>query len=330
MTSSGVQVRPRTLSSERMAVTEMRRMQILDAVVTVVAERGVAEASVAAVIARAHVSRRLFYSCYTGLDDALVAVMERTLERVGVLASQAFEGAELWLDGMRAALADVLTFFDEQPELARVCLVEALGGGPAVLAHRERVVAAFRALVVARIESEVPRVSPIAEESAMASVMGVIHTRLIASEPEPLIALLGPLMGAIVAPTLGAQRIAVEEVRRGDELARSLLAARRACSPASATSCSEVPAALRDPRACRARMCLRYIAEQARGGVHPSNREVGEGIGATHRGQVSALLAMLSGLGLLEKTQGRVGRPNAWGVTTRGALVACTLEQQNW
>ncbi len=164
----------------------------------------------------------------------------------------------------------------------------------------------------------------------MASVMGVIHTRLIAPEPEPLTALLGPLMGAIVAPTLDAGRIAAEEVRRGDELARSLLAARQARSGASTMPRSEVPPALRDPRAYRARMCLRYVAERARDGAHPSNREVGEGIGATHRGQVSALLAMLSGLGLLEKKQGRAGRPNAWSLTARGARVARALEQQSW
>jgi AcrR family transcriptional regulator len=329
VTSGGVRVR-RCAVSEHTAVTEMRRTQILDAVVAVVAERGVAEASVAAVIARAGVSRRVFYGCYKGLDDALVAVMDRTLERVGVLASSALEGEESWRDGMRAALAAVLAFFDDQPELARVCLVEALGGGPVVLAQRERVVAAFRALVVARIESEVSRVSPLAGESVMASVMGVIHTRLIAPEPEPLIALLGPLMGTIVTPTVADERIAAEEVRRGNELARSMLAARRARLPENAKARSEVPAALRDPRAYRARMCLCYIAAQARQGVHPSNRAVGEGIGAAHRGQVSALLSMLSGLGLLAKEQGRVGRPNAWSVTAQGELVARALEEQSW
>jgi AcrR family transcriptional regulator len=136
-------------------VKEIQREQILDAVVGVVAERGLVGATVGLVIARAGVSRRTFYECFDGLGDCLVAVMDRTLEQVGALASQAFEREGSWPDGMRHALAEVLAFFDAEPALARVCLVETLGAVPAVREQRERVVAAFRLLVVARIESEV-------------------------------------------------------------------------------------------------------------------------------------------------------------------------------
>ena len=51
------------------------------------------------------------------------------------LASQALAAEESWRDGMRAALAAVLAFFDAHPALARVCVVQALGGGPVVLAR---------------------------------------------------------------------------------------------------------------------------------------------------------------------------------------------------
>jgi AcrR family transcriptional regulator len=158
-------------------VRELQRARTLDAVVNVVAERGVAGASVGQVIARAKVSRRTFYECFAGVEDALVALMDRTLEQVSVLASRAFEREGSWRDGMRAALAAVLAFFDSKPELARVCLVETLGGGPVVLAQRERVVGAFRALVVERIESEVSPASPLAAEGVLASVM-VLSTRV--------------------------------------------------------------------------------------------------------------------------------------------------------
>jgi AcrR family transcriptional regulator len=166
-----------------MAAREIQHKRILDAVVRVVAERGVAGASVELVIVRAGVSRRAFYECYGGLDECLVTVMDRTLERVSVLAWRAFEREGDWLDGMRGALAAVFEFFDSEPALARVCLVETLGGDPVVMAQRERVVGAFRALVVARIEGEVSPVSPLAAEGVLASVMGLARACLLAPNP---------------------------------------------------------------------------------------------------------------------------------------------------
>jgi AcrR family transcriptional regulator len=289
---------------------------ILGAVAGVVAERGVAGAPVELVIARAGVSRRTFYRCFEGIEDAVVAVMERTLERVAVLAAGALEADESWHDGIRAALAAVLGFFDEEPELAQVCLVESLAAGPVVREERERIVGAFRALVVARVEGEVSHASPLAAEGVHASVMGIVHTRLIARERTPLIELLGPLMGVIVGPFLDEAQVA-EEVRRGDRLAAAMLAER----PGAPRAPARVPAALRRPGAFRLRDCLLFVATHA----GASNQEVGESIGVAHSGQVSALLARLAGMGLLEKRSGGAGRPNAWRASEQGGLVARTF-----
>jgi AcrR family transcriptional regulator len=276
-----------------------RRNLILDAVVEVVAERGVAGASVGLVCAGAGVSSRTFHDLFAGLEDCLVAVMDRTLERVGVLVSRAFAGEGSWRDGMRAALAAVLEFFDSEPRLAQVCLVQTLAGGLLVLEQRERVVGAFRALVVARIEGEVSSASPLAAEGALASVMGIVHARLIARERAPLIELLGPLMGVIVGPFSDEQTV-VEETRRGEELARAMLAERACDSPASESASGgvSVPVALRNPGAYRARLCLLYVASYP----GANNSEVAAGIGVSHRGQVSTLLARLAGLGPIPLT----------------------------
>lgn len=309
---------------DRPAAREIQRKRILDGVVAVVAERGVAGASVEPVLARAGVSRRAFYECYRGLDECLVAVMDRTLEQVSVLAWRAFEQEGDWLDGMRGALAAVLEFFDAEPALARVCLVETLGGGPVVVAQRERVVAAFRALVVARIEGDVAPVAPLAAEGVLASVMGLARARLIAPEPQPLIELLGPLMGMAGAPYLDASAVE-DQVRRGDELARKLLARREPRATRRDDAGADVPAMLLSARAHRARLCLLYVTEQGRRGFSPSNREVAEGIGVPHRGQVAKLLDRLAALGLLTKRRGRPGHPNAWAATDTGEKIASLL-----
>ena len=174
-----------------------------------------AGASVGLVIARAQVSRRAFYECFANLEDATVAVMDGALEQLSALASQALAAEESWRDGMRAALAAVLEFFDSNPELARVCVVEALGGGPVVLARREHIVSAFRALVVASIERQVTPASPLAAEGVMASVMGIVHTHIVTEQSGPLLGLLGPLMGLASSLYLDGGEVQ-REIERGN------------------------------------------------------------------------------------------------------------------
>jgi AcrR family transcriptional regulator len=302
------------------------RTRILQATVQVVAERGYAGISVGLVISRAQVSRRTFDGLFSDFDECLVAVLDGALERAAPLVAQAFAPDGPWQDGMRSALAAMLEFFDEEPALARVCLVEMQAAGPLVRAHRERILEAFRTLIVARIQSEVSHPSPLAAEGAYASVMGIVNARLIAPERAPLIELLGPLMGVIVAPFMDEAQVA-REVRSGNELARELLARRAPVGDAHESSpqaLAEVPEALRNIRAHRARLCLLYLVR------HPgaSNQEVGRGIGVSHRGQLARMLARLAALGLLVKHVGGPGRPNAWSLSTEGERVARALAEQ--
>jgi AcrR family transcriptional regulator len=286
-------------------------------------------ASVGLVIARAGVSRRAFYECFASLEDATVAVMDGALEQLSALASQALAAEESWRDGMRSALAAVLAFFDAQPALARVCVVGALGGGPVVLARREYIVSAFRALVVASIETQVTPASPLAAEGVMASVMGIVHTHIVTEQSGPLLELLGPLMGLASALYLEDSEVQ-REIERGDELARAMLERRasQAAPRADADSRVDVPEVLLSPRAHHARQCLMYVAEQNERGLSPSNRQVGEGIGLSHRGQVARLLGKLAALGLLVKRSADPGYPNAWSVTLEGQEVARALAEQ--
>jgi AcrR family transcriptional regulator len=289
-----------------------RRDSILRALAVVAAERGLENAPVKLISERAGVSTRTFYELFpAGLDDAVVAVIDMGLERAGVLAWQALAREGSPRDGMRAALAAVLSFFDREPELARMLLVETLKGGPAVLNHRERAVDAFRALVVAQIEKEVARASPLAAEGVLGAVMSVVRARLISDQSRPLIELLGPLMGLIVEH-VADRRTAVEEARRGEELAQAIQA-------------GEVPGWVlppqvpgRDPTTRRLRECLLFLAERGRREPGPSNREVATAIGIGHKSQISKLLSQLRDQGLAVKRSTRPGGPNEWRLTARG------------
>jgi AcrR family transcriptional regulator len=315
--------------ASHLRVAQEQRMRIMRALVDVLAEHGFAGATVGLVLARARASSRTFYQLFDGLEDCLVGVMDRVLEQVVVLASRELEGAECWQDGLRAALAAVLAFFDSDPELAQVCIVQTLAGGPVVLEHRERVVGAFRLPVVERIEREVSPVSPLTAEGVMSSVLGIMHAHMVARKPGRFIELLGPLMGLATAPYLGARGVE-REIEQGDELAREILSgdSRRAAleqpTRQETGQGGALPAMLDNPNARRPRECLIFIAE------HPnsSGREVAAGIGVAHQSQISRLLAYLVKEKLVTKCSEGAGKRNAWRLTPRGEEIARALSEE--
>jgi AcrR family transcriptional regulator len=290
----------------------------------VVDERGFAETSVTLVIARAPVPRRAFYELFDGLDDCLIAIMDVTMERACVLLDEAFAREGSWYQRLRWALAAVLEFLDAEPGLARVSIVHVLAAGPAVLEHRERTIDMFYRRVAAGIGVDPHSALPLAFESVMATVLGVIHRRLVTNDPQPLLALLGPLMGSIVGPYLNAGAV-VGEIEKGNQLARRMLGERES-EASHRPEIIAIPDVLLASGAHRARSCLLYVAAEP----GASNREVARGIDVTHQGQISALLRRLGGLGLLAKHSRGPGHPNAWSVTDYGALVAQAISQWDW
>jgi AcrR family transcriptional regulator len=304
-----------------------QRARILRATVDVIAERGFAGASVAAVVERAGVSRRTFHAEFDDLDGCVGVVLDETLAHVSVLVYAAFEDAGCWQDGLRAALAAVLGFLESEPQLARVAMVESLAGGPVVLAHRERAVAGFRSLVVAHIEGEVPYAWPLAAEGMFASVMGVVHAHLTAPRRGPLIGLLPALMASLLAPFSDAAALE-REVERCERLAQEIVraAARPPDRPDPGgrwplTDSQPLPAMLVNPRSRRVRECLRFIAEHP----HASNRQVAMGIGVEHPSQISRLLSGLEREGVLVKRSQGTGKSNVWWLTDQGEAALNSL-----
>jgi AcrR family transcriptional regulator len=322
----------------------VQRRRILDAIVLVVSERGFAGASVGAVSARAGVSRRTFYKVFDGLEDCFLVVLDEGAWYVGRVMSRAFAGERSWLDGVRSALAALLGFLDSEPALARVLLIEATAAGPVARERREQHVATLRSLVEGHWEAlRDGQAHRLVNDGVIASLLGVLHTQLVVEREEPLIMLLGPMMGLVTAPYLD-RRDVTAEIERGEALARELLAGRGeqeqpghragagAARPGHAGGAVkggrgrpggavEVPALLRDPRAHRARACVRYLA------THPeaSNGEVAEAVGVAHRTQMSALLVRLQRAGILVKHLSRPGGANAWSLTPQGRRVADAL-----
>jgi len=325
--ASGDRAAPRERTFRRDRTS--RRDRILEAMVEVAGERRFENTSVKLVTARAGVSTNTFYEEFKNLRECFLAVLDLALERAGGLIMQAFAREECWRDGVLDALASLLVFFDSEPLLTRVWFVEAMSAGSWALQRREHIAGLLRSMIVDYWESredEAPE--PVAAAGVMASVLGLIQTHLVTERPEPLIEVLGPLMGLVTSLYVDTEDRA-REVQRGAELAREIQAGSSRWAPPTppeqphAEQDVALPAKLANPKARRARECLMFLAE------HPdsSNREIGKGIGVTDKSQISRLLAYLAGESLVVKRSEGKGKRNAWRLTSRGEEIARALQQ---
>jgi hypothetical protein len=245
-------------------------------------------------------------------------------EILGVIARE-LAGAGLegvgWRERVREGLWTILEFFDREPVLARVCVVQALSGGPGVLERREGILARLAA-VVDEGRAEGVRgggCTPLTAEGLVGAAFGIVYARLLKGQREPLVGLLGELMGMIVLPYLGPAAARREQARPVP-----------AASAPAVMEAAESARTVGDPLES-VPMRLTYRTSRVLEGVaeNPaaSNREVGEYADIHDAGQVSKLLRRLERLGLLANSGlGHAkGEPNAWRLTAQGELVARSI-----
>jgi AcrR family transcriptional regulator len=316
--STTPRLRPGPSGLPRGQVSEIQRSRMLTATVQAVEEVGYARLTVAQVIARARVSRKTFYDLFEDREDCFLAAFNQAVDRLSALVVEAYEGEASWREGIRSGLLALLRFIDEEPGLARVCIVEALAAGPRVMRRRTQVLGQVKKAVdlgrtrpgakPARSTEQSPDVTA---EGVVGAVFAVLHARLLARGNEPFTALLGPLMSMIVLPYLGARAAAGELTREPPVLPRRRRSAGRAG---------------RDPlEGLDMRLTYRTVRVLTFIGEHPgaSNRAVAEGSGIIDQGQISKLLNRLERLRLVRNVgAGQLkGASNAWYLTDHGAQV---------
>jgi AcrR family transcriptional regulator len=289
---------------------------MLTAAVQIVGELGYGGMSVARITGRAGVSRRTFYDLFEDREDCFLAAFEEAVARASAVAVEAAAGQGAWRERVREGLCALLVFFDDEPGLASLVMVDALGAGQRVLERRSRVLETLGAIIdEGRGEAKAGHEAPsLTAEGVVGAVLAVVHARILEKGHPRLVGLLSPLMGVIVLPYLGRAAAARELARPAPKVSRALRASRASRAP------RRDPLEGLDMRLTyRTLRVLAAIAEQP----GASNRHVGEHAGVHDQGQISKLLARLEGLGLLDNTGGGhlSGEPNAWRLTRRGVEV---------
>lgn len=316
----------------RANIAEIQRARILSAMLEVLLEHGAGSVSVAHVVERSGISRRTFYEIFRDRDECFLTALDDAIDRAATVVVPVFEGSGRWRERVRLALTDLLAFFDGEPALARLLIVESLAAGSVALERRNRVLARLIAVVdQGRSEaSEQSEPSPLTAEGVVGAVCSIIHGRL--SDPagtalqaqrvehprtdaggcEPLVSLTGELMGMIVLPYLG-RAAANRELHRPVSPSHTVL---------SATDGYPF-------RELGMRLTYRTVRvlEAVASNPDASNRLLGQAAGIGDQGQISKLLSRLQRLGLLQNTADTAGKgtPNAWRLTSTGRRVTHTI-----
>jgi DNA-binding MarR family transcriptional regulator len=254
----------------------------------------------------------------------MLAVLDEVVGRVEhELAAANLDGLP-WRERVRTGLWTILCFLDREPVLARVCVAQALRGGPRVLVRREEILARLaKALDAGRKGENARACPPLTAEGLVGAVFSIVYARLTRADRKPLADLFGELMEMLVLPYLGPAVARREQGRSAPSV------------PVSATTAwhtegirieqdplRDVPMRL----TYRTARVLETIAE--RPGV--SNRVVGELAGVPDQGQISKLLARLERLGLTANTGDghSKGESNAWSLTALGERVTAHLSAE--
>jgi AcrR family transcriptional regulator len=296
----------------RYEVKQIQRIRVVAGMTHVVCRHGFEGASVDRACAAAGVSTRTFYEHFANREDCLLAVFDEAVARATAPMRAAFRRDGSWVQRIRASLLGLLMFLDEEPYLARFCLIQSLAGDDTMLVRRRRVLDGLAAAVeegrvLAR--SEPP---PLTGEALVGAVFSILHARVLEPTGEPLVLLGGPLMSMIVLPYLGKaaarrQLSLPVPVRRGS---------RRRPAPVQK---ARVRKALDMRLTYRTMLVLDVISEQP--GI--SSRELAVQAGIADEGQTSKLLTRLKGRGLIENISEYEAKHarKAWRLTGDGAAL---------
>lgn len=129
--------RQRDETPPRGALRSPQRERLLDAAERLVAAGGIGAAPIEAIVKEAGVSTVTFYENFEGKEECFVAAFDRAVEEfeeeLGERLGRELTWPERISTGLRVLLAEVAA----RPERARLCLVAAQTGGPALSARFE-------------------------------------------------------------------------------------------------------------------------------------------------------------------------------------------------
>jgi len=193
-------------------ISRSQRERLLEAAVRVVAQKGYAATTVADLTREAGISRSTFYELFEDKEACFLAAYDGAVDAIVRRIAAAYEAAEGWPNRARAGLEALLEALAEEPDVARLALVDVGSAGPA--AQR-------------RYRTALQRLTPFFDEGrdfapggrnlpantsrmAIGAVAGLIADELAEERAENLPNLLSDVLFATLVPYIGPAAAARE------------------------------------------------------------------------------------------------------------------------
>lgn len=156
-----------------------QRERVLAATEQLIAERGCAGTTIEAIVKLAKVSSVTFYEHFVDKEECFVAAFERAVVDARERLAEAAPAELGWEEQVRRGIAALLTAVEAKPARARMCLVEAAMGGPALRARYEAALdAAGAKLREGRALPGATGLPETAEEAAVGGLAWLLRERL--------------------------------------------------------------------------------------------------------------------------------------------------------
>jgi AcrR family transcriptional regulator len=186
-------------------VAEHQRARLEEAILELAGEVGYEETAVKDVLERAGTSRRVFYTHYSDKSACFLAAYNGAVERLERMVVAAASSGDGRRELLRAGLAALLSFTDEDPSVARALLIEVHAAGPEALqARSEAMASAARALDrLMAVEGEGRSPSAVTAEGVLGGIEQSLRFQLRDEGRERALDLLGELMYFAVLSYMG-------------------------------------------------------------------------------------------------------------------------------
>ncbi|MET0559624.1 MAG: TetR/AcrR family transcriptional regulator [Solirubrobacterales bacterium] len=195
----------------REQVEHNQRERLIAGLATAVAEHGYAAVTITHITKAARVSRRVFYANFESKEECFLVAFEVVAGYVRELAAAAAAEEDDWAHRAIAAARAALSFFAEEPDLARLCLVESTSAGSAVASRFRAAIDEVEPFLAQGREerTSAERDLPVSTEaSILGALVSLASRRVGAGEAARLPELLPDFAEFILAPYLGAAEAA--------------------------------------------------------------------------------------------------------------------------
>jgi AcrR family transcriptional regulator len=189
-------------------VVQNQRERLAAAMIAVVAEHGLADATITQVCAAAGVSRRTYYSYFSSKEECFADTYAGIVRHIREVADEAADQESEWPRRVGAKLSAILESLAANPDLVRFLLIAPLRAGEGVAArYRETMGQAVEYLCEGMPPPPATRApSEAVASSLVGGVVAIVVRKVNAGEGEDLPRLLPDLLELFLTPYLGRSK----------------------------------------------------------------------------------------------------------------------------